>query len=253
MPVLEAGGVRLQYYLAGPDDGDPVLLHHGYASDYELNWVGSRWQDTLVRAERLVVGLDARGHGRSDKPHDPAYYGDLRMAADVIALLDHLGIARTDLIGYSMGARIGLRLAIEQGGRLGRAVLGGLGTAGGRAQAEAIASRMEGSSTGADDVAETFYRFARTRPHQDLLALAAVMRAQNPALEEADLGRVTTPLLFVTGSADVIAGGSAQLAARIPTATYVEIPGRDHTTAVPSRGFKDAALEFLDWSKPPAG
>ena len=241
---LVVDGVRIRFYLAGPDDGDPVLLHHGYASDYQLNWVGSRWQDALLRTGRLVIGLDARGHGASDKPHDPAAYGTGRMAADVLALLDHLGIERTDFIGYSMGARVGLHLAVSDRERLHRGVLGGLGMSTPQ-MAEAIAARMEGGPPG-DAVVETFHRFAGARPHNDLRALAAVMRAPNPPWSERELSSITTPLLFVGGSADPIAPDSRAVAALLPGSRYEEVAGRDHATLVPARAFKDAAIAFLD-------
>ena len=246
MPDFVSDGVRIRYHLAGPDDGVPTLLHHGYASDYQLNWVGSRWQDTLTRSGRLVVGLDARGHGQSDKPHDPAAYSLQALCEDVVNLLDHLGLGSTDFVGYSMGARVGLRLAIDRRERLHRAVLGGLGTVGGFRAADAIARRMLGDQSETDPVSETFHRFAAARPHNDLEALAAVMRAPRSTYTDQELGGITTPLLFITGSEDSIAGGSAELAAKIPSARYEELPGRNHTTAVPARAGKELALAFLD-------
>src|SRR6266567_1635248 len=71
---FDSDGVRLHYDVNGPDSGTPVVAVHGFASDYRLNWVGTRWQETLTGAGYRVIGLDCRGHGLSDKPHDPASY-----------------------------------------------------------------------------------------------------------------------------------------------------------------------------------
>jgi len=245
MPEFDSDGVRLHYALAGPDDGPPIVLVHGYCSDYELNWVGSRWQETLSRDGRLVLGLDCRGHGHSEKPHDPAAYGRRIMAADVVRLLDHLDIADADYLGYSMGARIGLDTVVGHPDRIRRAVLGGLGnwTAGSRA--DLIARRMRGDESVDDPAAEMFYRFAAARAINDLEALACCILGPQPALTGAELAAVPVPIEIVVGERDQIARGAPELAASIPGARFVAIPGRDHMTAVPARQFKDAALGFL--------
>src|ERR1700694_761513 len=87
-------------------EGEPIVLVHGFASTKEVNWVYPGWVSTLVGAGRRAIALDNRGHGQSSKLYDPADYHTDRMVEDVLALLDHLGLARADLFGYSMGARI---------------------------------------------------------------------------------------------------------------------------------------------------
>jgi pimeloyl-ACP methyl ester carboxylesterase len=249
MPEFDSDGVRVRYALAGPDEGPPIVLVHGYCSDYELNWVGTRWQETLTRAGRLVLGLDCRGHGRSQKPHDPAAYDRRIMAGDVVRLLDHLDIADADYLGYSMGARIGLDTVIAHPDRFGRAVLGGLGQWGGRGgrgdRSELIARRMRGDESVDDPAAEMFYRFAAARPVNDLEALACCILGPQPALTGAELAAIAVPVAIVAGERDPIARGAPDLAAQIPGARYIPISGRDHMTTVPARQFKDAALEFL--------
>jgi pimeloyl-ACP methyl ester carboxylesterase len=245
MPEFDSDGVRLHYELAGPDDGPPIVLVHGYCSDYELNWVGSRWQETLTRDGRLVLGLDCRGHGRSEKPHDPAAYDRSTMAADVVRLLDHLDIADADYLGYSMGARIGLDAVIDHPDRIGRAILGGLGQWGGGDRSDVIARRMRGDETVDDPAAEMFYRFAAARPINDLEALACCIRGPQRRLTGAELASISVPVAIMAGERDPIARGAPELAAQIPGARFVTIGGRDHMNAVPARQFKDAALEFL--------
>src|ERR1700722_17086264 len=97
-------GVGIAYVTAG--SGPDVLLLHGFAADYPANWVAPGVVDALVGAGRRVIGFDARGHGQSDKPHDPAAYDNDAMTRDARGLLDHLGVERVDVVGYSMGALV---------------------------------------------------------------------------------------------------------------------------------------------------
>ena len=237
--------IRLHYEVHGPENGRPIVAVHGFASDYQLNWVGTRWQETLTNAGFMVVGLDCRGHGHSDKPHDPAAYATSIMAGDVVRLLDHLDVPRAAYLGYSMGARIGLQVAIDHPERVTRAVLGGIGTAGAIDSSDAIARAFLAGEPTDDPVAQTFYRFASARPINDLRALAACIRGLKPVEDKAQLARIRTPILVVVGDRDEIAHGAPDLIELVPTAQLVTIAGRDHMSAVVAREFKQAALDFL--------
>ena len=246
MPDFSSGGVRIRYHLAGPDDGRPTLLVHGFASSYAMNWVGSRWQDTLTADGRLVIGLDLRGHGQSDKPHEPEAYGT-HLGADVVSLLDHLDLARADYVGYSMGARIGLQLILHKPERIGRAVLGGLGNIGAWSKAQLVAGRLRGDASIEDPVAQFFYAFATMKGQDnDVEALAACITGAPMEVTDEELAGVRTPILLAVGDKDPLARGAQALADKMPTAEYVELPGRDHMTAVVSRQFKELAVAFLD-------
>jgi pimeloyl-ACP methyl ester carboxylesterase len=245
---FDSDGVRLAYYLEGPVDGAPTVLVHGFCSNFQVNWVGSRWTETMARAGRRVVGLDLRGHGRSEKPHDPAAYGT-NMVRDIVRLLDHLELPHADYIGYSMGSQIGIRLLVgSDRGRIRRAVLGGIGinvTESWR-HGEAIARRLRGEESETSPAALMFYRFAVSVPGNDLEALACCITGRSEPVTEEQLRAISTPALVAVGGADPIARDPKRLAELVPTAEYFEVPGRDHTTAVPSRAIKDRALEFLD-------
>jgi len=245
VPDFLAAGIRLHFELAGPDHGRPIVLVHGFASDYELNWVGTRWQETLTEAGWRVIGLDCRGHGRSAKPHDPAAYARPTMAEDVVRVLDHLGIERADYLGYSMGARIGLELVLARPERLRRAVLGGLGAWSVDNRSELIARRLRGDETVTDATAVQFQTFAAARPTNDLEALACCILGPQPPLDPRRLATVQVPVLIVVGELDPIARGAAEISRQIPGARYVTIPGRNHLNVVPARPFKEAALAFL--------
>jgi pimeloyl-ACP methyl ester carboxylesterase len=242
---FDSDGVRLHYEVNGPDSGAPLVAVHGFASDYRLNWVGSRWQETLTTSGFRVIGLDCRGHGHSDKPHDEAAYSIDVMAGDVIRLLDHLDVPAAAYLGYSMGARIGLEIAISHPRRITRAVLGGIGSAGAIDSSEQIARAFRAGEPTDDPVAQTFYKFASARPTNDLIALAACILGLRPDASPERLAHITTPILVVVGERDDIARNAPELVELVPTARLVTIPGRDHMSAVTAREFKQAAAEFL--------
>src|SRR4029077_20242721 len=196
---FNSAGLRLHYEVHGPDNGAPLGLVHGFASAYQPNWVGTRWQETLTGSGFRVIGLDCRGHGHSDKPHDPIAYRTETMAADVVRLLDHVEVRQAAYLGDSMGARIGLPGAIDPPQRVTRAVLGGIGTAGAIDRSDAIASAFLAGEPTDDPVAQTFFRFASARPTNARVALAACIRGLRPNADPARLARIRTPILVVVG------------------------------------------------------
>lgn len=242
---FDSDGVRLHYEVHGPERGSPLVLVHGFASDYRLNWVGTRWQEALTTAGFHVFGLDCRGHGHSDKPHDSAAYSIDIMAADVDRFLEHLHVPSAGYLGYSMGARIGLQVVLDYPSRVKRAVLGGIGMSGALESADAIAeSFLRGEPTD-DPVAQTFYRFASAQPTNDLQALAACIVGLQPKPDPARLAGIHTPILIVVGDRDDLARDAPELVELIPSSRLFTIPGRDHMGAVPAREFKKAAIDFL--------
>jgi pimeloyl-ACP methyl ester carboxylesterase len=242
---FDSDGVRLHYEVHGPEGGAPLVVVHGFASDYRLNWVGTRWQEALVGAGFRVFGLDCRGHGNSDKPHDSVAYAIGTMGRDVTRLLDHVEVQSAGYLGYSMGARIGLQVVMDSPDRLQRAVLGGIGASGSIRNAAAIAEAFLRGEPGDDPIAQTFYRFASARPTNDLKALAACITGLQPRWDPARLAAIRTPILVVAGDRDELAPDVPQLVELIPSSRLVTIPGRDHMGAVPAREFKRAAIEFL--------
>src|SRR6516225_9871571 len=125
MMRFDHDGVEIAFLDEG--EGEPIVLVHGFASTAAVNWVHPGWFTTLKTARRRVIALDNRGHGDSAKLYDPFAYHSAIMAEDVRALLDHLDLARADVMGYSMGARIAAYLALRHPQRVGSVVFGGLG------------------------------------------------------------------------------------------------------------------------------
>jgi pimeloyl-ACP methyl ester carboxylesterase len=242
---FDSDGVRIHFEVNGPEHGNPLVAVHGFASDYQLNWVGSRWQETLTTAGFRVIGLDCRGHGHSDKPHDRDAYAVATMADDVQRLLDRLDIETAAYLGYSMGARIGLELILRAPRKVMRAVLGGIGSVGAIDRAGAIARALQDREPTDDPIAQTFYRFASARPINDLDALAACIEGLQSTPQPSQLAAIETPILVVVGDNDQIARGADELVELIPSSRLVTLSGRDHMSAVPARDFKRVALDFL--------
>jgi pimeloyl-ACP methyl ester carboxylesterase len=242
---FDSDGVRLHYEAHGPENGMPLVVVHGFASSYRLNWVGTRWQEALTAAGFRIFGLDCRGHGHSDKPHDRAEYAIDIMAADVVRLLDHVDVRSAGYLGYSMGARIGLQVVLDFPARVQRAVLGGIGISGAIHSADAIAESFLRGEPSDDPIAQSFFKFASAQPTNDLKALAACIIGLQPKLEPARLKAMRTPILIVVGDRDELAPDAPELVELTPSSRLVVVSGRDHMGAVPAREFKQAAIDFL--------
>jgi pimeloyl-ACP methyl ester carboxylesterase len=248
MPDFAANGVDLTYDDVGA--GPPIVLVHGFASNRQTNWIGPGWYDALTAAGRRVIALDLRGHGGSGKPHDAAAYDEGLMARDVLALLDHLGVARADYMGYSMGGFIGVSAACQAPERWRRIVLAGIGanyTGAGIVDPHDIVQGLLAPSLAevSGAVPRQFRRFAESSGN-DLRALAACMLRPRRSLTVGDLAHVRNRVLVITGENDTISGAPETLAALFPHGECALIPSRDHMTAVGDKAYKAAVLAFLD-------
>jgi pimeloyl-ACP methyl ester carboxylesterase len=247
MPTFQHGAVEIAFLDEG--EGEPVVLVHGFASSKEVNWVGPSWTTTLKGAGRRVIALDNRGHGQSTKLYEPADYHTALMAEDVRALLDHLRIARADVMGYSMGARIGAFLAVKHPDCVRTLVLGGLGIklVEGAGLPESIAEALEAPSIEdvRDPVGHMFRAFA-DQTGSDRRALAACIRGSRQVLSREEVATIAVPVLVAVGSKDPIAGAPQPLASLLPKGRALEIPNRDHMLAVGDKTFKAAVIEFLN-------
>lgn len=236
-------GVRIAYDFVPGDR--PIMLVHGFASTASVSWTGTGWVRFLEEAGRGVVTPDLRGHGRSDKPHRASDYAPRQLAADLVVVLDALGLDQVDVVAYSMGSRVAAALAWLAPDRVGSLVLGGAGpvelfeswgtaTLAGLLAGQTPADPMVASMLGS-------VLAAAVAAGGDPNALLACVEGFAGAELDVPPG---IPVLYVAGGADPIPAGVAELA-RSRGSDYRELPGRDHVNSLTSREFKRAALDFL--------
>lgn len=224
---LSVDGVTLRYVDQG--EGIPVLLVHGFTGRVEMQ---AGVIDALVDSDYRVVAYDNRGHGKSDKPHDPDLYG-MEMVHDIGRLLDHLEIEKAHFIGYSMGARLVNRFRDLHSERFLSATLGGYGW--GRASTPYTRDDIENFMRSRDTFAsEDFDALAATRP------LAAVWE-----LDEEALQRNTVPTLIIVGDQDDRLPLSEAMV-RIMPKSEVKIVHGTHQTAPADPMFVEGLLNFLN-------
>jgi pimeloyl-ACP methyl ester carboxylesterase len=260
---FDSRGVQIRYIEQGA--GEPVLLIHGYTRSIETNWVQTGVFANLARDHR-VIAFDLRGHGKSGKPHDPAAYGG-ETVQDAIRLLDHLGIRRAHVVGYSLGANITAKLLTTNPERFITATLGG--GAGYRnwkpeydENARRTAAELEGdvpfrslviAMTPSDEPKRT-EEDIRARSDalaavNDLKALAAYNRGGSRELNSTDelVSAIKVPVLGVIGSLDNVRS-MTQLQALLPSLKLVVIDGATHAgerTAAGRPEFVGAVREFI--------
>lgn len=249
--VMSGEGRRIATYLWGEDDAPTVLCVHGFASSCRDNWVTTGWVRDLTRAGYRVLGVDQRGHGQSDKPHESIAYGMDALANDLVTVLDTYLLDTVLYAGYSLGARVGWQVAVQAPQRIEKAVLGGIpdGRPLARMQIEQAQAYAEHGTPVDDPVTRNYVTLAERVPGNDLRALVAL--AEGMRLGDADPDPTNPPvqaILFATGSDDAILEQSRQLADATPNGTFVELPGRHHFNAPGSRDFRRAAVDFFSAS-----
>jgi pimeloyl-ACP methyl ester carboxylesterase len=253
--------VRIRYVDQG--SGQPVVLLHGFGGNLDASWVETGVLPNLATDYR-VIALDYRGHGKSDKPHDPKSYG-IQLSQDVVRLLDHLNIPRAYIVGHSMGAGITAQLLTTNPDRFLTATLSGSAgrqtwtTQDAAAAAEAEAVEFEQGipfrsvilRTAPTDQPKPTDEQIQARSQQllarnDRLALAAVVRSRGEqTFSAAQMATVQVPTLGLIGSADANLAAMQQLTSVLPTLKVVVIEGATHG------GHTWPGPPLLQWGIPP--
>lgn len=257
--TFDSAGVRIRYLVEG--EGEPVLLIHGFTASADMNW-GAPGVISALAEDYRVIAIDNRGHGRSGKPHDPEQYG-VEMVRDQIRLLDHLGIEKAHIIGYSMGGFITNKLVSMYPERVLSATLGGAGWRKdddevGTALTE-LAEALE-TGQGIRPLILRLYPPNAEPPSEEQLktmndlvmffndpkALAAVARGmQHLAITEDQVRAIRTPMLAVIGDLDTLKPGVDEMAEVLPALKVVVIEDADHMSAFNRPEFLQALREFL--------
>lgn len=216
-----------------------VALVHGFATSSARTWGDNGWLDLLQDAGRAPVPIDLLGHGTAERPHDPDAYS--AMESLVAAQLPD---APTDAVGFSLGARVLLTLAVQEPSRFERLVLTGVGANLLRTDdSDVVLKAVEGEGDPENPVAHYFAGLA-AHPDVDRAALSACLRSPRPPLTPELLGGVDIPVLVVIGDKD-FAGPGEPLAEALPNARLVELRNVDHFAAPKDFGCIDVVLDFL--------
>ena len=252
--VVVDDGTTIAYHCWEADAGVtahpiPVVLQHGFTANTMADWLVPGTVAGLTAAGRRVVGVDARGHGRSEKSPDAERYGERRMAKDLLAVVALLESAAVDLVGYSMGAVVALLAAASQTS-VRRLVVGGVG-AGivevGGVDTRALPNDRLARAFLAEDADDLPPEIAGLRAHagmlgSDLPSLAAQARAVHR--EGIDLAAITAETLVIAGDADPLAERPHVLAEAIAGASLRLVAG-GHDVIASNPGFRSAIVEFL--------
>lgn len=243
---FNSAGVKIHYVTQG--QGEAVVLVHGWAVSLTM-WGKNRWGDNLIlptlARDFRVIALDCRGHGKSDKPHDPAAYGP-PMAEDVVRLLDHLQVRTAHVVGYSMGAVLAGYLVAHHPDRVRSVVFGG-----GAPVLKWDKSHLQKSEDFLKKWQEDKGLQALSRlllGEQDREALALANRSLHQITVTADaLRKYRGPVLFLYGSQEWDSTKHYVAEARkvFGRGEVVVIPGADHFTAPSRPEFRQALVKFL--------
>jgi len=266
--VFDSNGVKIRYVMEGK--GEPVVLIHGWMADSSM-WGRDRSGNTKLDTKGAngfqLIALDCRGHGKSDKPHDPEKYGP-EMAADVVCLLDHLKIEKAHLVGYSSGAFIAGKVAATHPERVLSIVYGGQApliagakSSSGSSEVDVFAKAVdEGKDLGAYIIAVTPPGKPKPTEAQakaianflyggkDVKAFAAAGRSfGNLEVTGEQLKKCMAPILFIHGGneSDYVKNRVAAVRNLLGRGEVKVVEGGDHITTLTKPEFASAILEFL--------
>jgi pimeloyl-ACP methyl ester carboxylesterase len=243
---IDADRVRLRYIDQGT--GEPVLLVHGFGNSLET-WTNSGVVQALATSYR-VIAFDERGHGRSDKPHDPRSYGR-EMTNDIVRVLDQLGIDRAHIVGYSLGGHLVSQLLTLHPERfLSATLIAGAGRLSWDSvqarDAEVEAAEVERdcisrtllfrltppTARPSDDSLKTMSARCLADSTQDRFALAAITRSRaDQVIAPTAVAAVRVPTLAIVGSSDPMRAALEELAGLRPSVKLVVVDGATHAGA----------------------
>jgi pimeloyl-ACP methyl ester carboxylesterase len=262
--MTTSDGVKIHYYVMGK--GTPVILIHGYTGTAWGNWFSNGIAQALAK-NHMVVALDCRNHGKSDKPvaNGPG------KAEDVIELMDHLKIKKAHIHGYSMGGGITGRLLTMIPDRMITAAFGGSGIP--EADAE-MRAKVPPDKQGADPQEAEASRTLRIHRAMDLgmskeeaekqaatpppprTPAAAATPAATPARSgpQLDLTKLNIPMLAINGEFDRPNAKTTRMMREVKNFTNVVLPGKSHLTAIMAgympKEYLESLVKFINANEP---
>jgi 2-succinyl-6-hydroxy-2,4-cyclohexadiene-1-carboxylate synthase len=276
MTRIAVNGINLNVETSGRGDGPALLLLHGFTRD------ASAWQPLLPCFEDYrTVRVDLIGHGKSDSPPNPERYSMAHAVEDLTALLHHLDIERTALLGYSLGGRVALHFAVESPQLLWALVI--------ESASPGIEDEMERDARFGSDAqlaasiesdgiepfverwqaqplfasqrklpAETLEAQRRQRLENSTLGLANSLRGMGAGAQGwllPDLPQINVPTLFLAGALDQrYAALAPVMAAQVSGAEHYVIEAAGHTVHFEQPdAYSTKVTEFLARHRPDRG
>ena len=245
-------GARLALHRMGPvkGGGRPLVLLHGLFSSAYMNWLKWGHAEVIAKQGYEVLMPDLRAHGDSAAPHEPGSYPSDVLVRDLAALVGHFGLSDFDLGGFSLGARTVLHAIAKGAVTPQRLIVGGMGVAG-LTEWEKRAAHFariidEFDAIPRSDPAWFAVQFMKSQKIDRAAARLLIGSFTDLPMEMLD--RVTMPTLVICGDEDQDNGSASNLAARLPDATYVEVPGT-HMGSVTRR---ELGRAMAAWLGPPS-
>lgn len=254
---FDSNGVNIHYRIDG--QGEPVLLIHGFGLNGLMQWTKLR---AALKDRYRLIAIDNRGHGKSGKPHDPEQYGK-EMVLDQVRLLDHLGIPKAHIVGYSMGGGIALQMVVDHPDRVQTAVIGGSGWSPPSDDQIALRQPLIDDLEAGRGFGQLFQRLAASDSTEqerkgmqqlggllaainDQKALAALLRGRWAGMpDEAQIRAIGVPMTAIIGELDPIRPAAEKLKELDPETTLIVIPGETHQTAMGVPAFIDGARQLI--------
>lgn len=239
-------GVKLAYHAEG--EGRPVILLHGLFSSAQMNWIKWGHSARLAASGLRAIMLDFRVHGQSEAPHDVSAYPPRVLVRDVAALAEHLVLepGGFDLVGFSLGARTAIHAVAHGILEPRRLAICGMGAAG-----------LSGWARRADHFKRVIDEFDTIKPGDPAYTARTFLKSQGvdriaarlllDAMDDFDLSRladITMPTAVICGDEDHDNGSAPELAALLPDARYIEVPGT-HMNSVTKPDLGAAIAAFL--------
>jgi pimeloyl-ACP methyl ester carboxylesterase len=254
VPSFLADGLELHYEERG--DGEPVVLLHGFTSCGEGNWQRTGWMDLIAEHGFRAVALDFPGHGFSGRLDEPQRCTTERLAADVVALLDHLWAGPASLFGFSMGGGVALQVAMDSPDRLDRVVIGGVGDAALKGlhdprEIAALVATFEANPADADGPDETAAGVIRRNAElggNDPRALLPFLRCGGWPGGLDELRPLALPVLVVLAEHDEYMRGAAAILERLPEAATISV-ARGHHDVLADEAVRRGVVAFLHGSR----
>jgi pimeloyl-ACP methyl ester carboxylesterase len=239
-------GTRLAFHIVG--EGRPVILLHGLFSSARMNWIKWGHGDRLAAAGFQAIMLDFRVHGESAAPHEPEAYPPGVLVRDAAALAEHLDLApgAFDLVGFSLGARTAIHAVAHGILEPRRLAICGMGVAG-----------LAHWARRADHFKRVIDEFDTIRPGDPGYTARTFLKSQGvdrvaarlllDAMDDFDLAMLANigmPTAVICGDEDDDNGSAEELAALLPDARYIEVPGT-HMNSVTKPDLGEAIAAFL--------